>query len=96
MHSGADREPDILTPHTLPHPSVSQGKLKPAGARYREALWVLEASLGDDHPLLANVLIDIAGAKTKQLLLLRGGEVISRSKWAWFVVEVVAVRIKQV
>lgn len=36
---------------------------------------MLEVSLGDDHPLLANALIDIAEAKIKQLLCLPDGEV---------------------
>lgn len=70
MQRGAD-----LCYDTLPVPSVSQEKLFSAGARYREALWVLELSLGDDHPLLTNTLIDIAEAKMKSLLQPPGGEV---------------------
>lgn len=73
MQSGAAL---ILTP--FPNcPSVWQEKLFSAGARYREALWVLEVSLGDDHPLLASTLIDIAEVKAKSLLQLPGGRAVS-------------------
>eukprot|EP00752_Nemacystus_decipiens_P005163 g4686.t1 len=59
---------------------LEQEKLFSAGARYREALWVLEVSLGDDHPLLANTLIDIAEAKSKSLLQLPPGRTHQESR----------------
>lgn len=64
-----------LTPPPPPRFRCLQGKQTHAEARYREALWLLEASFGDDHPLLATVLIDVAEAKTEQLRLLAGSEV---------------------
>lgn len=73
MQSGAAL---ILTPFPNCR-SVWQEKLFSAGARYREALWVLEVSLGDDHPLLASTLIDIAEVKAKSLLQLPGGRAVS-------------------
>lgn len=47
---------------------LCQGKSIPAGVRYREALVALEGSLGDDHPLVANALMDVVKADTKQLM----------------------------
>lgn len=44
---------------------------------------MLEVSLGDDHPLLVNALIDIAEAKMKQLRRLPDDEVCGLGPKEW-------------
>lgn len=63
-------------PHPPPLPiplRCYQGKVDLAEARYMGALSVLEDSVGDDHPMVANVLIDLVETNMKQ----------SATAWRW-------------
>ncbi|CAB1117060.1 unnamed protein product [Ectocarpus sp. CCAP 1310/34] len=56
--------------NSLARVELEQHKPILAGACYREAVRVLDDSLGDDHPMVAKALIDAAEAEMKQFVTL--------------------------